>query len=278
MKTLLITGGNGRVGSALIQRLSKYHILSPRSSELDCLNRDDVLRYVHTHTPDVILHAAAFTDLSAAEKERGEKTGLCYRVNVEGTKHLVDAAKSIGAYMIFISTGSVFSGTEENPGPFKEVHPHMPEDELSWYAYTKAVAEDRVFGNGAVVRISHPIGYIEPMLSLYDRGELYPLFTDQWFPLTDIGALSQSIDVLITKKNVGIFHEVSHDLVSPYDLISYCIEHFKKNRQHIATTQFHEFIRTISYPKRYAQFSAINGTFTHELLGLPEYSWKDAVH
>ena len=278
MNTILITGGNVKVGAALIERLSNYTILSPHSRELDCLNKDDLLRYVHTHTPDVILHAAAFTDVSAAEKERGEKSGRCYRVNVDGTQHIVDAAKAIGAYMIYMSTGSVFSGTAENPGPFNEDQPHMMEDELSWYAYTKALAEDRVFGNGAILRISHPIGYIEPMLQLYDKGELFPLFTDQLFPITDIDAMALCINALISKNRIGIYHEVSRDVVSPFELISYCVKHFNKIGPHISTMQFSDFIKTATNPKRYAQFCAIDGAFTHKTLQLPDYSWKDAVH
>lgn len=109
--TIMITGATGLVGTCLCSGLSQvYSVLTPTKTECDITDNDSVNRYSHKHAPSVIIHAAAFTDVADAERERGDKNGVCWRVNVDGTKHIVDAAKSLGAFVVYISTGSVFAG------------------------------------------------------------------------------------------------------------------------------------------------------------------------
>ena len=68
----------------------------------------------------MILHFAAYTDVSQAENQRDDKNGACWQINVEGTRNLVKLAKEVNAHFIHISTDYVFPGSEEDPGPHKE--------------------------------------------------------------------------------------------------------------------------------------------------------------
>ena len=59
---ILVTGGHGFLGSRLRAQLASLgckHVLTPRSAELDLLERDRVRGYLAEHKPDVVFHLAA---------------------------------------------------------------------------------------------------------------------------------------------------------------------------------------------------------------------------
>lgn len=59
-KTILVLGGTGMVGAAILRRLKTedVHILSPDRSALNLLRQDDVEVYVRAHKPDIVIMAA----------------------------------------------------------------------------------------------------------------------------------------------------------------------------------------------------------------------------
>lgn len=63
--------------------------------------------------PDVIVHCAAWTAVDAAEDEANQAKVMA--INVDGTQHLADAAKAVGAKMVYISTDYVFDGQGTDP-------------------------------------------------------------------------------------------------------------------------------------------------------------------
>lgn len=128
---VLLTGGSGRLGTEL--RALLPGAVAPPSAELDVTDAAGVLGTVERERPDVIVHAAAYTDVGGAERERE----TCWRVNVVGTRHVAAAANAVGATLVHISTDYVFSGEtggyreDDTPGPV-----------VNYYALTKLVAEE----------------------------------------------------------------------------------------------------------------------------------------
>lgn len=128
---LLMTGGSGRLGREL--RALLPGVVSPSSAELDVTDAAQVLDVVSRASPDVIVHAAAYTDVGGAEQDRAR----CWAVNVGGTRHVARAANAVGAKLVHISTDYVFSGEtgnyreEDTPGPV-----------VNYYALSKLVAEE----------------------------------------------------------------------------------------------------------------------------------------
>lgn len=53
---------------------------------------------------DTVLHMAAFTDTNVAWDEKNNKSGLCWRLNAEGTSNIVNLCQKYSKYLIFIST------------------------------------------------------------------------------------------------------------------------------------------------------------------------------
>lgn len=128
---VLLTGGRGRLGTELRGLLPD--LLAPASSEMDITRLDSVARTVEALRPDVIVHAAAYTNVGGAERERA----LCWTVNVTGTRNVVKAANAAGVKLIHISTDYVFDGER---GGYREEDPVGPA--VNYYALSKIAAEE----------------------------------------------------------------------------------------------------------------------------------------
>jgi len=132
---VLITGGHGVLGTALRDLLPELH--APARSELDLLDADEVSGVIRAFGPAVIVHAAAYTDVAAAERERSK----CWDVNVAGTRAVVAAAREARARLVHISTDYVFYGDDARAGNgYKEDDPPGPV--RNYYALSKLAAEE----------------------------------------------------------------------------------------------------------------------------------------
>jgi nucleoside-diphosphate-sugar epimerase len=100
---------------------------------------------------DAVIHLAGILP-PASERIRD----LCHSVNVDGTRNLVEALREqpSPASLVFISSASVMGRTQDRQPPVKATDPVNPE---TWYARTKAEAEDVVARSGlrhCVLRLS----------------------------------------------------------------------------------------------------------------------------
>ncbi|ASJ97330.1 dTDP-4-dehydrorhamnose reductase [Shewanella marisflavi] len=107
---VLVTGCNGQVGHFLVEQLQdKAEVLAVDAQELDITQQQAVNDVVNKFKPDVIINAAAHTAVDRAETEQE----LSYKVNCDGPKYLAQAAQSIGASILHISTDYVFEGNKD---------------------------------------------------------------------------------------------------------------------------------------------------------------------
>jgi dTDP-4-dehydrorhamnose reductase len=175
---ILVTGSSGLVGSRFVELFSHPELLlTPDENEFNLLNLESVKKYLDLHPVSAIINFAAFTDVSAAEKQRDDKSGLCWQINVIGLKNLLFSIDPKKVQFIQISTDMVFSGSSAGPGPYSEDHPlETDSKKLTWYGYTKNQAETVVGKQGTIVRICNPVranyslklDYFRKPLSLYD--------------------------------------------------------------------------------------------------------------
>ena len=128
---ILLTGGSGRLGTEL--RALLPGIVAPTSAEMNLTDASQVLAVVQRERPDIIVHAAAYTNVGGAEKDRE----ACWQTNVVGTRHVAAAANAIGAKLVHISTDYVFSGED---GGYREAD--TPGPVVNYYSLTKLVAEE----------------------------------------------------------------------------------------------------------------------------------------
>jgi dTDP-4-dehydrorhamnose reductase len=146
--------------------------------------------------PDLVLHAAAWTDVDGAESE----PEAARRVNVGGTAH----AALLGAPVVYYSTDYVFDGRKRTP--YVESDEPAP---LSVYGRTKLEGEGRV-GSGWIVRSSWLYGwtghnFVRTMLRLAaERGEV-EVVDDQRGSPTYVGHLAAATRELVELPH-GLYH------------------------------------------------------------------------
>src|ERR671932_1171331 len=134
MRTLL-TGGSGRLGTELRAELPALgvEVFAPPHAELDITRPETISEALERYEPDIVVHAAAYTNVAKAETERE----ACWASNVGGTRNVVLALVGTGAKLIHISTDYVFWGDkggyaeEDPPGPVR-----------NYYALSKLAAEE----------------------------------------------------------------------------------------------------------------------------------------
>lgn len=292
MKKIFVTGSGGFVGSRFVELFKdKYELLTPEVDELDLTNKRAVESFITKVKPDVIVHFAAFTDVSAAEEQRGDEKGSCWKVNVEATRNLTEAMDPNKTHFIHISTDMVFSGSEADPGPYEEDHePENNADMLTWYGYTKKRAEDvvkKVLGDKySILRLIYPVrfGYdkkLDPQvlgrLKMYDEGKFHPLFSDQKLSITDVDDVCKVLEKLVESNKFGIFHASSADLTTPFELGSYLIKKARGKEGVVEASTFEEFVKKSGKPVRWPKFGGLRVEKSEKLLNMHYSNWKDVV-
>lgn len=108
---ILITGGRGQLGRALQEALAQHQVFALGHAEMDVTDADAVRRAVDELRPELVVHAAAWTDTAGCESDP-ERAML---VNGEGARHVAEACARAGAAMVYISSNEVFDGTGREP-------------------------------------------------------------------------------------------------------------------------------------------------------------------
>jgi dTDP-4-dehydrorhamnose reductase len=133
----LIFGGTGQVGTELVTLLENRnsHYLKPNSKDLDIARADDVHGFISKLRPDIVINAAAWTDVDACEKS----STAAFQINALGPKAIAEACRGVEAKFFQISTDYVFSGDANWPLEIND--PKVPR---SVYGQTKSAGEDFV--------------------------------------------------------------------------------------------------------------------------------------
>jgi dTDP-4-dehydrorhamnose reductase len=286
---VLVTGATGLVGSRYLELAPKdLEILHPDETELNITNSNSIQTYFNKEKPNSIIHFAAFTDPKKAELERGDKNGLAWKVNVEGTETLVEQANRNSIFFIHISTDLIFPGTPTKDEYYDEES--IPEENLekiSWYGYTKLQAENivkRKSNNFAIVRIAYPyrakyeqkIDFARLFLQMYDTDTMYPLFTDNTICPTFIDDACLALNTVLNKQKPGIFHLTSNNPVSHYEFAKYIFEKTERDPSKIKPTLMSEFIKTSKVPR--ALFSTLKNDKTQKVLGIKLKTWQEGAN
>jgi dTDP-4-dehydrorhamnose reductase len=206
----LITGASGQLGLALQEELMQRGIdfVGANSSELDITKPLIVNQMVDLIKPNVMINAAAWTDVDGAESNES----AAYSVNSLGPQNLAVAASKAGAQLVQISTDYVFSGDASSP--WSEKAPHNPQ---SVYGATKREGENSVLTtlplNSYVVRTawlysSTGKNFAKTManLALNEKGQV-KVVNDQIGQPTFAGDLAkQIVELVLSEAPAGIYH------------------------------------------------------------------------
>lgn len=274
---ILVTGASGLVGSRFVElHKNKDELLLPDHKELDIIQKN-----LNLQNADVVINFAAYTNVGEGENQRNDKTGDCWKINVEGVKNLLGNITP-NTFFIQISTDMVFSGSS---GPYSENDlPETDSNKLTWYGFCKAEAE-RLAKDHTILRLIYPVrakfdkklDYLRKPLSLYDQGKLYPMFTDQQVSFAFIDEVCLTLEKIIEKRLKGIFHAGSSDTTNPFELYSYLLEKARGVKNVVKPAKLSDFLKTVSNPVRYSILGGLKVEKTEEKLGIKFSSWREII-
>ena len=284
MAKFLITGTNGQVGYCLTQQLQDEHeILAVGRNELDITDQSAVKKAIENFCPNVIINAAAHTAVDRAETE----IELSKAINVKGPQYLAEAAKSVGAAILHISTDYVFDG--QRAGKYKESDATDPQ---GVYGRTKLEGEQAVAAANdkfIVLRTAwvfgeHGNNFVKTMLRLAKTRDTLGVVADQVGGPTYAGdiakALIQIAEKIIAGEKVeyGVYHLTGEPYVSWYEFAKAIFAEAVLQNV-LEKSPLVNAITTADYPtpaKRPAN-SCLDLTKIQQVFGIQPSDWQKAL-
>jgi len=217
---LLITGGNGQLGTELSKLLPDA--IRTDVNDLDITDYSAVIKFVKSKNIDTIINCAAYTAVDKAE----DNEDLAAKINAIGPFNLSMADTK----MIHISTDYVFDGFGYKPYTSKD-----KPNPVSVYGKTKLVGEQAVMENvknGVVIRTAwlySPYGnnFVKTMRRLGAEKESINVVSDQIGSPTYAGDLAAAIVKILpqmNEQNRGIYHFTNMGVCSWYDFATEIME------------------------------------------------------
>jgi dTDP-4-dehydrorhamnose reductase len=200
-----ITGASGLFGYGLTQVFEKSHTTYPLTrADVDITRREDVASLFAKVRPEIVIHPAGIPDLDVCEADPAK----AYLVNVHGTRHVVDAARGLGAGVALISTDAVFDGHKRTP--YTESDQAIPP---TVYGRTKLLAERITLAESRswVFRVSVLFGpgksnFVEKGLRKVSACEEYVVASDQLGSATYTLDAAEKIREVIEAARFGLYH------------------------------------------------------------------------
>src|SRR5260221_1382028 len=247
------TGLSGLVGSRVVELLGDKYSFEDisRKTGTDIVDRQAVFDRLKNSSADIVLHFAAKTDVDGCEKDKAlGENGEAWKINVTGTKNIIDACREFHKKLIFMSTDFVFSGNDTPVGGYKEEDTTNP---INWYGQTKLEAEKVIQKSGlswCIVRIGTPYrahfekkDFVRLLLHLLQEGKEIKVVNDQKFNPTFIDDIATALHVLIEKDHTGIFHLLGSETIIPYEGVLQMAEMFGLDTNLIMPVSFQAFFK-----------------------------------
>lgn len=210
MKKILIVGAQGMLGQALRAAFSDYDVTAWDRAELDITNEAAVREKIPVLKPEVIINAAAYTNVDGAETDRA----AAFLVNTDGVKNLANVAKEIGAKVVHYSTDYVFSGDRQ--AGYKE--DDVPGPALNVYGESKLAGEQALKKSSCtyyLIRTAWLYGaggknFVDTMLKLGREKKEVSVVNDQHGSPTYTQDLARYTKELLEKNfPSGVYHGIN---------------------------------------------------------------------
>lgn len=268
MKKILITGSNGLLGQKLVTLLKvmpDVELVATAKGEnrihdkngyhfyqMDITNETEVLKVISATKPNVIIHTAAMTNVDQCESEKE----LCWEMNVNAVKYLVNACQSADCMLVHLSTDFIFDG---EAGPYDENAKPKP---ISYYGESKLAAEEVILNSKirwAIARTVLVYGIVGDMSrtniilwvkkSLED-GKNIKVVTDQFRTPTLAEDLAMGCWLIAQKEAKGIFNISGKDFLTPYEMAIKTADFFGLDKSLIAMADSSTFSQPAKRPPR----------------------------
>ena len=199
---VLVLGAGGQVGRALVAALPEATALTHADLDIG----DAATAELGWSTYDVIINAAAYTDVDGAESDGGRRAA--WRANATGPAALAAIARRYGLVLVHLSSEYVFDGQQREP--YAEDAPLAP---LNAYGAAKAAGDIAVRSaeRHYIVRPTWVVGegrnFVRTMLALAAKGVSPTVVADQVGRPTFASEIASTIGTLVrTGAPFGTYH------------------------------------------------------------------------
>lgn len=265
MKKIMITGASGLLGQALMRTFSgKYQVIATAKSELpdaltgkvefhqlDISNAARCKDLIQELDPDVIINAAAYTNVDGCEDHRE----ICWRANVKGVENLAVAARKNMALLVQLSTDYIFDGED---GPYDEDDTPNP---LGYYGKAKLASENAVRVVGipyAIIRTNVIFGtgidvknnFFLWLYNSLKAGKNIRVVTDQYNNPVAADDLALGIRQLVDESKYGVFHMGGKEYLNRYEFAVQLAEVFGFSRELITPIETGELQQKAPRPMK----------------------------
>lgn len=203
---IFLTGATGQLGLALQRVLADHELAAPPEAEAD-ITQAAIVDRIAAARPDVVIHAAAYTDVDGAEADPDR----AYAVNVDGSRRVAQAAAKTGARMIAISTDYVYDGAKTTP--YREDDPVAP---LGVYGASKLAGERETLAakpDAVILRTAWLYGegknFVRTILRVAAERDELRIVSDQVGSPTWAEDLARVVRALLDVRAAGIYHAVN---------------------------------------------------------------------
>lgn len=282
---ILVTGGSGQLGSELQRIFRDKHcalgqihemyrdaqMIYTDKNTLDITNLKDVQKKIKKIQADVIINAAAYTEVDQCESNMD----LAFKVNTLGPRNLAIACGEIQAKLIHLSTDYIFDG--ESSTPYNELDIPHP---INIYGKTKYIGEEYVkqfCSRYFIVRTSWLYGvngknFVKTILNASIEKEELQVISDQIGTPTNAEDLAYHLLQLAATDEYGIYHCTGNGQCSWYEFAKTILE-YAQSHCRVYPISSEEYIGIAPRPR----YSALDNLMLRCTIGDKMRNWKEAL-
>lgn len=282
---ILVTGANGQVGWELERQgtKSQHQVFSLNREQLNITDKKQIQQRIDEHQPDVIINAAAYTEVDQAESNQE----VAYAINQDGAMYLARAANDADIPLFHISTDYVFDGNKDSA--YMESDLTAP---LSVYGMSKRAGDIAIQENlkkHIILRTSwvfglHGHNFVKTILRLASERNELNIVSDQFGCPTSAAGIAFTLlklcDKLLDNGDLtwGTYHYAGNSVTSWYEFAEAIIKIAREQGKIDHEVIVHP-ITTSEYPtiaKRPVNSSLVS-KLIKEKLGIEPDDWSLAL-
>ena len=270
----LITGAHGQLGTDLQQVLAGDDVHAVGHTELDIADAAAVSKAIADFAPDVVVNAAAYTAVDAAETDED----TAHRVNASGPAVLATALATSGGRLIHVSTDYVFAGDADQP--YEVDDPTAPK---SAYGRTKLAGElavrELLPDASYVVRTAWVYGasggnFVKTMVRLQRERDTVSVVDDQrGAPTWSADLAAALVELARGDAPAGTYHCTNGGDTTWFGFTRAIFEELGADPERVLPTTTDAFPRPAPRPA----YSVLSDTAWREAGLTPMRHWRDAL-
>jgi len=270
---ILLLGHKGMLGSDLLKTLfARYEVVGMDKEEIDIVSAKDCKNAVAEVEPDIVINAAAFTNVDGCETQRDE----CFAVNAEAVKNICEACRGRDIRIIHFSTDYVFDGKAKSP--YREQDICNPinvygESKLAGERYLQSLSEDYLLIRTSWLYGINGKNFVRTILDKAKTTTRLSVVDDQIGCPTYTKDLAAAVELLIFQNQRGIFHVTNRGHCSWYEFAVRILKEVSKDEVEVKPIKTHE----LPLPAMRPAYSALSMQKFISLTGKTPQPWQLAL-